>query len=493
MVVKKFFGKTTRDALRQVREELGADALILSNRPTMGGGVEIMAVADSDVANLASTLSTSTSKHPPRNAPPAVNRPQQPAPIPPANGSAVNRAIARTYAMPVEPLESPAPPRLEAAMPRMEPTYAPEPQPIPRPAQTPAPQMRPAAPPTAQPQASKPPQPDPGFAIPLHTPRNNGQEPEQMAHELRQIGDEIKLLRSLLQSQLASFAWSDMEGKAPNRLELFKHLLAMGFSAQLIRQLIEKMPAQYQAEVAVKWARSALVHNLKCADADREVMDRGGIFALVGPTGVGKTTTVAKLAARATMRFGAQHVALITTDSYRIGAQDQLRIYGKILGVPVFSIQNEGDLQLTLADLSNRHIVFIDTVGMGQRDARVLAQIEMLRTAGRPIERLLLLAANTDGHTLEDVVRRYRGEGLAGCILSKIDEAVAQGPSLDVIIRNRLKLYYITNGQRVPEDLHSANAAFLVDRAMRAQQIGSPFSLQTEEMPIMHAAQAGWL
>ncbi|POZ62103.1 flagellar biosynthesis protein FlhF [Chromobacterium alticapitis] len=494
MVVKKFFGKTTRDALRQVREELGADALILSNRPTMGGGVEIMAVADADVANLASTLSPSSSKHPPRNAPPAVNRPQQPAPIPQSNGNAVNRAIARTYAMPVEPLESPAPPRLDAAPPRLEPVYA-QPQA--------APAMAPHYPPQAMPKMAPPSSPPPSRPAPQPAPppraetaptlRHNGEEPEQMAQELRQIGDEIKLLRSLLQSQLASFAWSDMEGKAPNRIELFKHLLAMGFSAQLIRQLIEKMPAQYQAEVAVKWARSALVHNLKCADADREVMDRGGIFALVGPTGVGKTTTVAKLAARATMRFGAQHVALITTDSYRIGAQDQLRIYGKILGVPVFSIQNEGDLQLTLADLSNRHIVFIDTVGMGQRDARVLAQIDMLRTAGRPIERLLLLAANTDGHTLEDVVRRYRGEGLAGCILSKIDEAVAQGPSLDVIIRNRLKLYYITNGQRVPEDLHSANAAFLVDRAMRAQQIGSPFSLQADELPIMHAAQSGWL
>ena len=490
MVVKKFFGKTTRDALRQVREELGADALILSNRPTMGGGVEIMAVADADVANLASTLSTSSSKHPPRNAPPAVNRPQQPAPIPQANGSAMNRAIARTYAMPVEPLESPAPPRLEAAQARleaaqarMEPTFSP-PRPIQQPVTQPAIQPAPQSPPRA---TARPPAPEPA-AQPA-----NGEEQEQMAQELRQIGDEIKLLRSLLQSQLASFAWSDMEGKAPNRLELFKHLLAMGFSAQLIRQLIEKMPAQYQAEVAVKWARSALAHNLKCADADREVMDRGGIFALVGPTGVGKTTTVAKLAARATMRFGAQHVALITTDSYRIGAQDQLRIYGKILGVPVFSIQNEGDLQLTLADLSNRHIVFIDTVGMGQRDARVLAQIDMLRTAGRPIERLLLLAANTDGHTLEDVVKRYRGDGLSGCILSKIDEAVAQGPSLDVIIRNRLKLYYVTNGQRVPEDLHSANAAFLVDRAMRAQQIASPFALQADEMSIMQAAQAGWL
>ncbi|QEL54229.1 flagellar biosynthesis protein FlhF [Chromobacterium paludis] len=494
MVVKKFFGKTTRDALRQVREELGADALILSNRPTMGGGVEIMAVADADVANLASTLSPSSSKHPPRNAPPAVARPQQPAPIPQANGNAVNRAIARTYAMPVEPLESPAPPRVEAIPPRLEPVYAATPQPAP--AMAPQYAQQPIPPQMAAPAQPQRPSPPPAAAARPHAAPpalHNGEEPEQMAQELRLIGDEIKLLRSLLQSQLASFAWSDMEGKAPNRIELFKHLLAMGFSAQLIRQLIEKMPAQYQAEVAVKWARSALVHNLKCADADREVMDRGGIFALVGPTGVGKTTTVAKLAARATMRFGAQHVALITTDSYRIGAQDQLRIYGKILGVPVFSIQNEGDLQLTLADLSNRHIVFIDTVGMGQRDARVLAQIDMLRTAGRPIERLLLLAANTDGHTLEDVVRRYRGEGLAGCILSKIDEAVAQGPSLDVIIRNRLKLFYITNGQRVPEDLHSANAAFLVDRAMRAQQIGSPFALQADELPIMHAAQSGWL
>ncbi|HJV07059.1 MAG TPA: flagellar biosynthesis protein FlhF [Chromobacteriaceae bacterium] len=487
MVVKKFFGKTTRDALRQVREELGADALILSNRPTMGGGVEIMAVADADVANLATTLSTSSSRHPPRNAP-AANRP---APVTPTHsGSAVNRAIARTYAMPVEPLESPAPPRLETAPPRAVPQSTPafasmaEPvsaqPPVPPPvtrreaprAPTPTVPVEPAAPPSA----------------PLAT-----EEPEVMAHELKQIGDEIKLLRSLLQSQLASFAWSDMEGKAPNRIELFKHLLTMGFSASLIRQLIEKMPAQYQGDVAIKWARSALMHNLKCANADQELMDKGGIYALVGPTGVGKTTTVAKLAARATMRFGAQHVALVTTDSYRIGAQDQLRIYGKILGVPVFSVQNEGDLQLTLADLASRHLVFIDTVGMGQRDARVATQTELFRAAGRPVERLLLLAANADGHTLEDVVRHYRGGGLAGCILSKIDEAVAMGPSLDVIIRNRLPLFYMTNGQRVPEDLHLSNAPFLVDRALRAPQPGSPFALQADEVPIMNAAQAGWL
>ncbi|MBA4708872.1 flagellar biosynthesis protein FlhF [Aquitalea aquatica] len=499
MVVKKFFGKTTRDALRQVREELGADALILSNRPTMGGGVEIMAVADADVANLATNLSTPGSKHPARNAP-AVSRPVPPAPTAPS--AATNRAIARTYAMPVEPLESPAPPRIDSPAPRpqqrIEPSLAET--------STVNFNVSPQTPPQARPApASMVPESlvkmqtvAAGPAVNGNAPRPakaavEDEEPEVMAQELKQIGDEIKLLRSLLQSQLASFAWSDMEGKTPNRIELFKHLLGMGFSANLIRQLIEKMPAQYEGDIAIKWARSALMHNLKCADANHDIMDKGGVYALVGPTGVGKTTTVAKLAAHATMRFGAQHVALITTDSYRIGAQDQLRIYGKILGIPVFSIQNEGDLQLTLADLSNRHLVFIDTVGMSQRDARVTGQIEMFRGAGRQVERLLLLAANADGHTLEDVVRHYRGNGLAGCILSKIDEAVSMGPSMDVIIRNRLKLFYITNGQRVPEDLHSANAAFLVDRALRAPQPGSPFSLQGDELTIMNSAQASWL
>lgn len=475
MVVKKYFGKTTRDALRQVREELGADALILSNRPTQGGGVEIMAVADADVANLASTLSTpSGSRHPARNTPT------------PAHGTAVNRALARTYAMPVEPLTSPA-----ATTGRLDNR---QPQPamgntIAITQQTPAarPQARPAA--TAE---AKPQQPPPRGAH-QGKPAVPTAEPAAMAHDLKEIGDEIKLLRSLLQSQLASFAWTDMEGRTPNRIELFKHLLATGLSATLIRQLIEKLPLQYNGDTALKWARSALLHNLRCIDADMEMMDRGGIYALVGPTGVGKTTTVAKLAARATMKFGPQHVALITTDSYRIGAQDQLRIYGKILGVPVFSIQNETDLQLTLADLGNKHMVIIDTVGMGQRDARVAAQIDMFHSMNRPVDRILVMAANADGHTLEDVVRNYQGHGLAGCILSKIDESVSLGASMDIVIRNRLRLCFITNGQRVPEDLHNAHGPFLVDRTLKAPFTSSPFKLQNNELQILSAAQAGWL
>lgn len=506
MVVKKFYGKTTRDALRQVREELGADALILSNRPTVGGGVEIMAVADADVATLATSLSTTT-RHPARNTPAPTPRPTSNSQL---NGhteqsaapGAVNRAIARTYAMPVEPLSAPAvaPPSNR----QPEPPQRPTPRPAPIPTMEEEPQEAPSAfRPQAQRASATPPPQYSASSAPhsesLRQPlppadENLVHQREIAVEELKHIGEEIKQLRSLLQGQLASFAWGDLENKAPNRLELFRHLLASGFSAALIRQLIEKMPPQYSGEVALKWARSALMHNLKCADADRELLDHGGVFAIVGPTGVGKTTTVAKLAARATMRFGPQHVALITTDSYRIGAQDQLRIYGKILGVPVYAVQNEAELQLTLADLASRHLVFIDTVGMGQRDARVAQQAEMLAHAGRPVERLLLVTANADGHTLEDVVRQYRGEGMSGCLLSKIDEAISLGPALDAIIRNRMRLFYVTNGQRVPEDLHLSSASFLIDRALKApQHPGSPFTLQGDELAIMNAAQAGWL
>ena len=476
MVVRKFYGKTTRDALRQVREELGADALILSNRPTLGGGVEIMAVADADVSALATTLTPpSQPKHPPRNAPTP-----SPVPAPATTGGSMNRAIARTYAMPVEPLEAPAVPTPPPPPPQAKASI--EPKPFlahvqgnsPPPKAAPQPQVAPARP-------------------AANVASGNDAEREQMQQELRQIGDEIKQLRSLLQSQLAGFAWSDMEQRTPNRAELFRHLLTAGFSSTLIRQLTQKLPPQYEGDVAQKWARSALIHNLKCMDPQHDPIERGGIYALVGPTGVGKTTTVAKLAARATMRHGAQNVALITTDTYRIGAQDQLRIYGKILGVPVFSVQNEGDLQLTLADLAQRKIVLIDTVGMGQRDARVQAQLDMFNQTGRPVERLLLLAANADGHTLEDVVRHYRGDGLAGAILSKIDEALMLGPGLDVVIRHRLRLFYVTNGQRVPEDIHAAHAELLIDRALRAAQLASPFNPESDEMAMLNAAQSGWL
>jgi flagellar biosynthesis protein FlhF len=204
---------------------------------------------------------------------------------------------------------------------------------------------------------------------------------------------------------------------------------------------------------------------------------------------VGKTTTVAKLAASCTLQHGAHQLALVTTDSYRIGAIDQLRIYGKILGVPVFAVKDEQDLAVTLAELRGRKLVLIDTVGMSQRDKRVAEQVALLTGHGKAVRRLLLLSAVAQGDALEDTVQRYRGEGLAGCVLTKVDEALSLGGAVDVIVRSKLPLHYVTNGQRVPEDLHLASALYLVERAFREEPPAGAFRAEPDDAPLAYAAR----
>ena len=182
------------------------------------------------------------------------------------------------------------------------------------------------------------------------------------------------------------------------------------------------------------------------------------------------------------VRYGTQQLGLICSDSYRIGAQEQLRTYGKILGVPVHSVQDEASLQATLAGMCAKHLVLIDTVGLAQRDERVSEQTALFRTA--PIQRILLLNAACQTETLDDVLGAYGGNGLAGCILTKLDEAVKIGGVLDVIMRHRLALQFIANGQRVPEDLHFPNAELLVHRALKAKTPG-PFALNNDEYKLL--------
>lgn len=220
-------------------------------------------------------------------------------------------------------------------------------------------------------------------------------------------------------------------------------------------------------------------------DGESDIVDQGGIYALVGPTGVGKTTTAAKLAARCVLRHGARKLALVTTDGYRIGAHEQLRIYGRILGVPVLLARDAKDLRATLHDLRHTHMVLIDTMGMSQRDRMVGEQVAMFRDSD--VRTLLLLAATGRGDTLDDVVRAYSGLGLAGCILTKVDEAASLAASLDVVIRHELRLYYVSNGQRVPEDLHLPNRPYLLHRAFKDLPESSPHRLAGVEPGLMMA------
>ncbi|RKP45369.1 flagellar biosynthesis protein FlhF [Pararobbsia silviterrae] len=307
--------------------------------------------------------------------------------------------------------------------------------------------------------------------------------------------DEIHSMRGALEEQLAGLQWSDRQRRQPVRNAIAKTLISTGFSAQFTNLLLDRMPQSLQEQgPALDWIKAAIERNLPVLDDEDVMMEKGGVYALMGPTGVGKTTTTAKLAARCVMRFGADRVALLTTDSYRIGAHEQLRIYGKILGVSVHAVKDAADLKLTLDELRNKHIVLIDTIGMSQRDRALTEQVAMLCGTGRPVQRLLLLNATSHGDTLNEVVHAYRGHpsqgaqtDLSGCILTKLDEATNIGAALDTVIRYRLPVHYVSTGQKVPENLYVARKPFLMKSAFCIPRESSPFTPADDDFPVVMA------
>ncbi|MHB1176017.1 MAG: flagellar biosynthesis protein FlhF [Sulfuriferula sp.] len=407
MNVKKFTASNSRDALRKVRDELGPDAVILSNR-SIDGGVEIMALANEDIAAL---VAPSVEKE-------TMLKPQL-TPLPNKRRTDSNQAA--------------------------------------------------------------------NLAGALETARTTLTAKKAAASELTEVMSEIRSMRGMLEAQLAELSWGAAQNRQPHRADILRELLAAGFSASLARHLAENLPPVTSAEEGMTWIKSVLMRNLQAINNENEILEKGGVFALVGPTGVGKTTTTAKLAARCVMRHGTSKLALITTDGYRIGGHEQLRIYGKILGVMVHSVKDEADLRIALEELKNKHTILIDTVGMNQRDHMVAEQVAMLSGASTKVKRLLCLNATSTGETLNEVVRAYQGSGLAGCILTKLDEAATIGNVLDVAIRHKLSLYYTANGQRVPEDLHVINREYLIDRAFKLKRESSPFQFQDDELPLVIA------
>jgi flagellar biosynthesis protein FlhF len=286
---------------------------------------------------------------------------------------------------------------------------------------------------------------------------------------------EIHSMRGMIEEQLAGLVWNEKQRRDPVRSHLLRALLGAGFSGRLAKAMLDHLPTGQSYTTGMAWVKSELARTLPLLENEDALMEGGGVYALMGPTGVGKTTTTAKLAARCVMRFGPEKLALVTTDSYRIGAYEQLRIYGQILGVSVHAVKDAIDLRLVLEDLRDKHMVLIDTVGMSQRDRTVSDQIAMLCGAGRPVKRLLLLNASSHGDTLNEVVHAYRygihgagGNDLAGCIFTKVDEATHPGTLLDTVIRHRLPIYYVSSGQKVPENLMIADRGLLVDSVFQA-------------------------
>ena len=437
MNVKKFTAQNSRDAWRMVRDTLGTDAVILSNR-TVNGMAEILALAAEDAASLSEPAHE------------MLTRDSAPLPEPPQTAQA--RA----------PRETAPPAR-------------------PAPAMVEAPAIKRKSARLDEDQASN-------LATALEAARQLSAAKAPAGAELNDMMNEIRSMRGMLEAQLAEIAWGGTPQKRnPVMSLIFKEMVAAGFSATLARYMAEKVPATIKAESALSWVKAVLARNMAFVNNENEILEKGGVFALVGPTGVGKTTTTAKLAARCVMRHGSGKLALITTDGYRIGGYEQLRIYGKILGVMVHSVKDETDLRIALEELKGKHTVLIDTVGVSQRDKMVAEQVAMLSGAGTKVKRILCMSATSTGETLNEVVRSYQGDGLAGCIMTKLDEAATIGSTLDVVIRHKLNMYYVANGQRVPEDLHLANQQYLVDRAFKLKRESAPFQVQDDELALLVA------
>lgn len=305
---------------------------------------------------------------------------------------------------------------------------------------------------------------------------------EHVDHLMR----EMRNMRQVIESKMTTISWGNIQQQNPVQSEMLSRLLSADFSPALSRYIAENLPEQQNADTAINWIKSTIDRNLRTEDPHDGLLPQKGIYALIGPTGVGKTTTTAKLASRYVMKYGSENLGLISTDAYRVGGQEQLRIYAKILGVMIYAVKDEADLKMALNELKNKHTILIDTVGVGQRDNMVAQQIEMLSKMDVPIQKLLCLNATSTGETLSDVIRAYSGNGLDGCIMTKLDEAIKIGSALDVIIRAKLKLFFTTHGQRVPEDIQLANKRALIERAFKSiPNSANTYEFLEKELPLI--------
>jgi flagellar biosynthesis protein FlhF len=554
MNIRKFIGATSRDAFRLVREALGPDAVVLSNRVTEDGSVEIVAVADGDLAKISPKAAAQQRELKLREAPVSTSAPATHHANPYASGD----VFSSVFGANPEPLDdtepevrrqnAPEPQESSRTMAESNPWLIEHARRVAQSVTEGMPQRSLSAsaaiakglgsPVTVVPQDTHEKADAPEWtreAAQLAARRAENKLAQRQAAEMpmpaqaqapaasltqegafaglpasaaaavteairarmeQVVNDtvmhELSSMRGMMEEHFAGLLWGDRQRRSPNHAALTKRLFAAGFSAQLVRMLIDNMPEIEHAEASMQWVQQVLENNLPVMDSEESMMNRGGVFALMGPTGVGKTTTTAKLAARCVMRFGASKVALLTTDSYRIGAHEQLRIFGKILGVSVHAVKDAADLQLALSELRNKHIVLIDTIGMSQRDRTVADHISMLCGAGRPVQRLLLLNATSHGDTLNEVVQAYQSTPdqppLAGCILTKLDEATNLGGVIDTVIRYKLPVHYVSTGQKVPENLYVATKRFLIKSAFCIPRDGSPFVPQDDDVPPLLSA-----
>lgn len=454
MNIQRFQALTSREALAKARMAFGDNTLILSNRQT-ANGVEVLAAAENtfselDAAPIPSPKAATSTPRRATSAPTSQAQVEQDADqLAMSTLSFQDYVRERMLKRRHDNQKASAPPRTDDTAPRTATHHFSVPMDdVPKPSSQSLANRQASA-------ATAPTRPNPGIA------------------------DELQALKALIEDRFNTLTWLGQTNQNPTQSTLMFKLIQAGFSSGLARAMVEKMPHDTPTNGALQWATEVLERNIKTDAQALPLQEEGGIYALVGATGVGKTSTTAKLASLCARLHGPASVGLITMDSYRMGAHEQLRNYGRMLGVVAHLAHDRTALQDLLGLLANKKMVLIDTVGISPRDPRKKDMLDLLTLPG--VNRLLVLNAVSHGDTQDDAITAFRSRGLQQAILSKMDEAIKLGPALDAVIRHQITLRGVTTGQRIPDDFEPANAAKLVKLAMRTPS-KSAFDPQTSDL-----------
>ena len=491
MNVKRFTARSSRDALALVRQALGEDAVVLSTQPC-AEGVEVLAMSAGGIEKVQRYSATQAATQAAAPARPAAAANPVATPAATSVASDVAQLAMSTLSFQDYVRERMLKRRAAAIQAETPPPLLPHPpstgsgqaKPLPEgegETQTPRAPARLREPPVLRDeirfQRETPvqmPTPASGMSVAdLATARRDQQD---MMNELRSM-------KGLIEDRFDALTFMDRLQRQPAQARLAQKLLDCGFSPALIRKLTDGMGTDVVDETA--WVAAVLQRNLLTAEAEPALEDQGGVFAMIGSTGVGKTTSTAKLAAAFAAKYGASNLGLVTLDAYRVAAHEQLRTYGRILGTPVHTAHDRASLEDLLDLLSAKKMVLIDTAGMAQRDSRTRELLDML--GHRAIQKLLVVNAAAQGETTEDVLLSYRASQAKGVVLSKLDEAVKLGPALDALIRHKLPVTVVANGQRVPEDWHRLSAHALIHRALRPLS-GTAYRMDASDVNLVFCA-----
>ena len=454
MKIRRFFGKDMREALSQVKAELGSDAVIMSNRK-VADGIELVAAYDKEP-----DAKLSFGK---KAAAPAAKTPQ-------ANNNGTPSLS--------EIIGDDGPDSLRALLEKQQQARAEKlaagsaPQAAPQARPTPAPAPKQQAYDTERHSAPSPQQNGKSdFADMFADVTHDAAPAEQPAavgagSELESIKEELASLRNVLQFQVADLMENKQRRQRPVHHYLAQRLQEMGISSSLAQQLIHYTPAESNERDAWLYSLNLLANRINVSGND--ILKQSGVVALVGPTGTGKTTTVAKLAARYAQKYGADQVAMITIDTYRIAAFEQLATYGKIIGCTVRKAQSSEELADSLFQLRHKRLILIDTAGFSQRDSRLIKQLSQFDNGQmQPVRKYLVAQANTQYPALQRIIEAYSPVKLDGCIFTKLDECYSLGEVISAAVEYQLPVSYVTDGQQVPEDIKVAEAKSLVSAAAK--------------------------